>query len=295
MELLEVPIGKLRPDPNQPRKTFDDNELSEMAKSIRTEGVINAIEVDPDYVIITGERRWRASKMAGLKTVPCKVLTLANEERFMRQVIENIHHHTMNDWDTAHALKKLIAWPRRSHRFAPHTDQGIRWLATKTGKSRMYISEKLGLLEASPRFQKAIKQGVLTSTHLRVLERAPKEHRAAIEKKLLNSEFKTSEAGLEVIGALRRSPARAEEILAQDYSKFPTRFDVATAVSRISPRMTDAIEKAIEPTKKLGQVVDSLLAWLEAHPPATVGKHNMQRVVLNLTVAQDEMKKWLKS
>ena len=76
MEIIEIEIDKIKPDKDQPRTSMDELELKEMAQSIVTQGVINPIEVDNDMVIITGERRWRAAKIAGLKVVPVKIFNL---------------------------------------------------------------------------------------------------------------------------------------------------------------------------------------------------------------------------
>ena len=68
MELTEIPVTKIRRDPSQPRSSFEDEEIEDMAKSMKTTGLINTIEVDPSGMIITGERRWRAAKKAGMST-----------------------------------------------------------------------------------------------------------------------------------------------------------------------------------------------------------------------------------
>lgn len=294
----EVSITKIRPDPQQPRRSFNDELIEEMAQSIRTAGIINAIEVDPDYIIITGEQRWRAAKKAGLTVVPVKILNIDKSERFMRQVIENVQHNTMSDWDTAKAFERLLTMPRSGHVRAPITgpsaDKGIRWLSKTIGVPRSVIAERLSLLRASPRFLSAIKRNKVDKTNLRVLERAPQEFKKILEKKLLANEFKTTDAGLEVAGALKRNPEQANKILSIDYSKYPRSEDVTKVLSKISPRITDKIIAAIKPTDELASIVNSLLKWLDVHTPDTVGKHNLHRVVVNLQTADKEITKWLK-
>src|SRR3989344_4249364 len=108
MNYQTIAIEKLHPDPNQPRKYIDEDALKEMAVSVKNEGLINPIEVDGKFVIITGERRWRAAKIAGLKTVPIGVLeNISAKDRFIRQMQENLHQDTMSAWDTAEALDKI--------------------------------------------------------------------------------------------------------------------------------------------------------------------------------------------
>jgi len=101
-------VDKITPDALQPRKYFDEEALKEMAISIKNEGLINPIDFDENFVIITGERRWRSSKLAGLKEVPVRFLSgLSPDKRFIRQVQENLHQNTMSAWDTALALDKV--------------------------------------------------------------------------------------------------------------------------------------------------------------------------------------------
>ena len=304
MELTEIPTNKIRRDPEQPRSAFDDEEIEEMAKSMKTTGLINPIEVDPTGMIITGERRWRAAKKAGLPSIPCKVLVMDKDDRFMRQVIENIHHNTMSDWDTALSLKKLITLAPSPHErkgargmpapTGPRAYRGIRWLSERLGKDPKYIAEKLDILEMSAPVQKQVREGSLDTTYLRAITRVPEPFKKQMERKLLDGEFRTSAGALEVAAALSRSPSQAPNLLKQDYSKYKTSADVAVAVSKISPRTTDKIAEAIEPTKQLGHIVTSLIKWMEHNSPDSVGGHNLRRVILNLTTAEEEIKKWLK-
>ncbi|MCX6705438.1 MAG: ParB/RepB/Spo0J family partition protein, partial [Candidatus Woesebacteria bacterium] len=165
MEIIEIEIDKIKPDSDNPRTVIEEEELKEMAQSIITEGIINPIEVDKDFMIITGERRWRAAKLAGFKTIPAKIMDLDKNQRFLRQVVENIQHNAMSDWDTANAFKKIIeaGWLKSSQPKSspiPITrDHGVRWLSRKIGKSKDYITEKLDILEASGDFQQAVKCG----------------------------------------------------------------------------------------------------------------------------------------
>jgi ParB family transcriptional regulator, chromosome partitioning protein len=299
MEIVELPITKIHPDPNQPRRHFDEEEIEGMAQSIKSEGVINPIEVDTKYFIITGERRWRAAKIAGLKTVPAKVMKIGKDERFMRQVVENIHHDTMNDWEVANSLKKLLtAWRRHAStdtkRIGGDPDQGKGWLSRKLGKSRSYINEKLVLLEASEQFQKKVREGKLEGVHIRSVRLTPPEYKAAIEKKILSGEFTSSDASRELAAGIHRDPTVAKKLLAIDYSKYPKVEQVASVVSKISPRITDKIIKAMEPSDELGKLTTHLLKWLDTNTPESVGKFNLHRCVVNLQTAEKEIAKWLK-
>lgn len=299
MEIVEIPITKIRPDPHQPRQHFDKDEIEGMAQSIKSEGVINPIEVDPSYTIITGERRWRAAKVAGLKTVPVKVMKIGKDARFMRQVVENIHHDTMNDWEVANSLRKLlVAWRRHAitetKRIGGDPDQGKGWLSRKLGKSRSYINEKLVLLESSEEFQKRVKEGKLEGVHVRSLRLTPTPYKSAVEKKILSGEFTSSDASRELAAGIHRNPDVAKKLLSIDYSKYPKVEEVARVVSKISPRTTDKIAAAIKPSDVLGKITTDLLHWLDTNTPESVGKHNLHRCVVNLQTADKEIKKWIK-
>ena len=108
-EIKMLSVDDIKPNPQQPRKSFDEEKLKALAETYRNQGVIQPIEVDENYQIITGERRWRAAKIAGLKEIPCKIIKgLSEEEKLERQLIENIHHEPLSDIDKARAIKKLM-------------------------------------------------------------------------------------------------------------------------------------------------------------------------------------------
>ena len=289
MDIKEISVTKIRRDPHQPRTSFDENEIEDIAQSIKTVGVINPIEVDTEYVIITGERRWRAAKEAGLKTIPVKILKISKEDRYMRQVIENTHHDTRSEWDVAKSLEKLLLTAEGDTR-----GEKIAWLASKIGKGRLYIYEKTFLLETSRRFQKEVREGKIVPAYARILHRAPQEFRAQLEKKILAREFPSHQAGIEVALALTRDPTQAKKLLAVDYSKLKTSREVTNTVMKIVPSMTESVKGALKPANKLGEIVTQLLEWLDNNSPDTVGRHNLHRVVVNLQTADKEMGKWLK-
>ena len=109
MEIKEIEINKIKPDKEQPRKDFDKEKLKELAETYKTQGVIQPIEIDENFVIITGERRWRAAKLAGLKKIPCKIVEgLTPEQKLERRIVENIHHEPLTDLEKAEAIKKLM-------------------------------------------------------------------------------------------------------------------------------------------------------------------------------------------
>ena len=299
MNIIELKIDKIKPDPDQPRTTIEEIDLRAMAQSIVTEGVINPIEVDKKFVIITGERRWRASKIAGLKTVPVKVFDIGADERFMRQVIENIHSETMTDWDLANALKKLLTMgpgdivPRTPQK-GPTADKGITWLSQKTGKSRHYITEKLAILETSKNFQKAVKTNQIPGTYVRALS-VPSKYKKIIEKKILNNEFGTRDGALEFTAALNRekeNPHIIKKLLDTDYSKFKEVGDVIRKVNEISPRVSELIRKSYEPSQEISKITEKLKEWVMDNPIESIGKIHTPRVIVNLNFIKTLVDKW---
>jgi ParB/RepB/Spo0J family partition protein len=141
--LLTVPIGEIKPDPKQPRKVFDAASLKSLADSIKQEGMINPVEVDSNFMIITGERRWRANQLLGNTTIQIIVNNKEYDEyeRLRHQMAENIHQSSstydtmMNAMDTARAYKRML---------------DLAWEKNKTGEkygseARKRLADQLGV------------------------------------------------------------------------------------------------------------------------------------------------------
>lgn len=152
----QIPIGRIRPNPDQPRTTFDDDALDELAASIKTHGIIQPVEVAPDpaspgdYVLHHGERRWRAAQLAGLGTVRAIVVTpLAADDRHERALAENEIREDMNPIDRAVAYQRLV------------DRYGLRAAAERIGKSQSAVSNWANLLRLPPAVQDHIRAGRL--------------------------------------------------------------------------------------------------------------------------------------
>lgn len=161
-ESLVLPISKIEPNPLQPRKTFEEDTLLELAESIKNVGVLQPILVikkDKMYEIITGERRWRAAKLAGLKEIPVIIKDLTEKELAEVSLIENIQRENLNIIEEANAYHRLLEEFELTH------DQ----LATRIGKSRTAITNTLRLLGLSPSVQKMTADGMLSMGHARCL------------------------------------------------------------------------------------------------------------------------------
>lgn len=285
MRIVDVPINQLKRDSKQPRKTFDQEKIKDMAKSILTEGIINPIEIDKSKMIVTGEMRWRAAKVAGFKTVPCKVISVKERERFRRQVVENIHNLTMNPWDTAQALKKLLLGATAAviHQKGKHTiDKGIVRLCQEIGMKRTTAQEYLGILEASEPIQEAVKKGKVQLSVASVLRNAPVAVKDELEKRVLAGQYQKRDEFRELVSALKRNPEKSDEILKAKPSQ----------VTEIAPRIADQIRESYNPVNELSDIVDTLVAWLMKNPPDTVGSMHAPRIILNLSGAVDSINEW---
>ncbi len=159
-----MPITALRPNPNQPRRHFDDAALRELADSIKSQGIIQPLLVRPQagdntYQIVAGERRWRAAQLAGLKEVPVYVRQLSDKEVMAAALIENLQREDLNPIEEAEALQAL--------REALELTQ--EELATRLGKSRPAIANALRLLQLSATARADIQAGLLSAGHARCL------------------------------------------------------------------------------------------------------------------------------
>lgn len=191
-EIKEVPVDKIRPNRHQPRTNFDPASLEELAQSIRAHGVAQPIlvtETAPgEYELVAGERRLRASKLAGLTTIPCTIKKLSNRQRFEVALVENIQRQDLNALEEAVALEGLM----REYQLTQ--DQ----VASAIGKSRSTIANVLRLLRLHEEVQSAVRSGQISEGHakclaglaehseqLRLLEKITKENLSVRELEAL--------------------------------------------------------------------------------------------------------------
>ena len=158
----EIKVGDIDPNKNQPRKNFDEEALKELSESIKNHGVIQpiiAVKKGERYMVIAGERRWRASILAGLPTIPAIIKEYSDKEIKEVSIIENLQREDLNPIEAARAIKELMdeyGWTQEV-------------VASRLGKSRPVIANTIRLLSLEPEVIKLIEDGKLSAGHARSL------------------------------------------------------------------------------------------------------------------------------
>ena len=163
-QIVEINLSELRANPYQPRKNFDEEALNELALSIKEHGVFQPIIVKKSikgYEIIAGERRFRASKLAGLETIPAIVKDFSDEEMMQIALLENLQRENLTSIEEAKAYKSIIESMNITQ------DE----LAKKVGKSRSHVTNILGLLKLPASVQDMVLYNKLSMGHARVLSK----------------------------------------------------------------------------------------------------------------------------
>ena len=161
-KVVRIKITKIERDKDQPRKNFNEDELNELADSIKEHGIFQPLIVqkkDDYYEIVAGERRWRAAKIAGLKEVPCIINDYSDQEKMEIQLIENIQRESLNPIEEAAAYKRLLT------EFNLKQDE----LAERIGKNRTTITNSMRLLNLNEEVQNMIIDEKITPGHARAL------------------------------------------------------------------------------------------------------------------------------
>ena len=162
-EVDTIDVNKIEPNKNQPRKSFDEDSIHELAESIKLRGIIQPLVVQKGekglYTIIAGERRWRAAKIAGLKDIPVVVKNYSNQEIMEIALIENIQREDLNPIEEAEAYEQLIK------EYNLRQDE----VAEKVSKSRVAITNSLRLLKLDERVRRMVIEEKLKSGHARTL------------------------------------------------------------------------------------------------------------------------------
>ncbi|MDD6277532.1 MAG: ParB/RepB/Spo0J family partition protein [Mycoplasma sp.] len=166
----EIELSQIRSNPYQPRKVFDEEALNELADSIKVYGVVEPVILKKSvkgYEIVAGERRCKASKIAGLTTVPAIIKDFTDEEMMEIALLENIQREDLNPVDTAISISNILQVK----------DMTQEEFSKKFGKSRSYITNLLGLLNLPKSVQELVKNGKLSMSHARCLSKIDDEEK----------------------------------------------------------------------------------------------------------------------
>ena len=178
--LRELPIDEVKPNPDQPRKTFDEAELEELASSIRDKGILQPIVVrakDGGFQIVAGERRYQAARRAGLAEVPVVIREVSDEEVLQLALIENLQREDLNPIEEAMGYQSLME------------QQGVTQaeLGRLVSKSRSTVANSMRLLELPEDVLKMVSDGLLTAGHARaILSTKDPEDRSALARKVVD-------------------------------------------------------------------------------------------------------------
>ena len=188
-KILKIPVSQIKPNINQPRTEFNQEALNELAESISQNGILQPLTVRKlgknDYELISGERRLRASKIAGLTQVPCIVIVVSDEKSAVLALLENLQRQDLSFSEQAQGISKLISI------FNLRQED----IAAKLGKSQSTIANKIRLLKLTQSQQENIMKSGLTERHARALLRIEDEYRrdAAI-KAIISRELNVAQA-----------------------------------------------------------------------------------------------------
>ena len=206
----EIEIDRIAPNPKQPRTHFGEQALDELAESIRTLGVIQPItvrkEADGRYTIISGERRWRASKLAGLTSMPAYIREADEESMLAMAIVENIQRQDLNAIEVALSLQRLVD--------ECHLTQDS--LGERVGKKRSTVANYLRLLKLPVEVQLAVREELISMGHARALINLESEQQQIV---LLKKTIKKGLSVRQVEEAAKPRKAEADEEFPESYSR----------------------------------------------------------------------------
>lgn len=239
--IQEIPVGELDPNPDQPRKSFDDESITLLAESIRDQGVLQPLIVvaaaNGRYRIVAGERRYRASRAAGLETVPCVVKDLDIVHQMEISLIENLQREDLNPIDAAKGIRALMQQ-------CGYTQDKV---AARLGKSRPAVANLLRVLSLPEEITEMVRDGRLSAGHARVLAGLSD----AGEQLALGR--KAAEEGLNV----RQLEALAARKKAADGRRKPPKKDLEPELRELQERLLErtGMKATLTGTARKGKIV----------------------------------------
>lgn len=218
--ITEILLKDIKPNPFQPRKSFDDEALHELAESIKNDGLLQPIVVTEDidgYVLIAGERRLRASKLAKLKTIK-SIIVSTNDDKMRRlALIENIQREELNSIELAKAYEELLKIHELTH----------QELSSMIHKSRAHITNTLRLLQLSAKTQKALLEKKITAGHAKVLVGLDEKQQQIMVNSIIGQKLSVREVEAMIKNNVEKEVAKPK-LMSQhvyDFSNLTRKFD----------------------------------------------------------------------
>jgi ParB family chromosome partitioning protein len=230
----EIPVQQIVPNPRQPRSVFDPDAMSELVTSLKEVGLLQPIVVrrtgDETYELVMGERRWRASQLAGFEAVPAIVRQTEDDKMLVDALLENLHRSALNPLEEAAAYDQLLVDFECTHDV----------LAARIGRSRSQVSNTIRLLKLPPAVQRRVAAGVLSAGHARALlsleDAAAQEHMATrvvaegLSVRAVEELVAIGDAGrppkAKRAGATKRGSAQLEELAGELADRWDTRVKI---------------------------------------------------------------------
>lgn len=237
----EIRLDRIQPDAEQPRRSWDEERLQELAASIREQGVLQPIVVE--YVdqgnffkIVHGERRWRAAKLAGLEAIPAIIRKVDDNTRLIRQLIENIQREDLNDVDRARALKQL-----KVNLGSPSWEV----IAQKVGITKRRILQLVDITKLPESVQEDIRSGQLTEKHGRAIKIVPEEKQIEFAKSVRSTQLSGDES-LEAARVLKSEPRKTVgEAVAEVKERKLQRQERSTPQKQVAPKAEESREEGV--------------------------------------------------
>ncbi|HEX3722308.1 MAG TPA: ParB/RepB/Spo0J family partition protein [Nitrolancea sp.] len=249
----EIQLARIVADPDQPRHTFDDERLAELSESIRLEGVLQPIAVryeagSDQYIILHGERRWRAARLAGLDSIPAIVREVPEERRLIQQLMENVVREDLNAIDRAAALRALKI---------QMNDAPWEQVAEAVGIRRSRLFQLLGTEKLPENVQDELRSGRLSEKQTRVLQGLPDVAQRALARMILDDGLPQPTAQ-RLARAVRSDPSFSE----LDGPEVDRRFAA----------MREAVEASVSKNKERSSLSDNVAALRQLLPESAHGE-----------------------
>lgn len=251
-ELRELPLDQLTAGRHQPRRAFDPAQLEALAESIRAQGVVQPIIVreigEGAYEIVAGERRWRASKLAGLTVIPAVVRTMEDRTAMAVALVENIQRADLNPLEEAEALRRLIDDCGLTHEVA----------AAAVGRSRAAVSNLLRLMDLDSGVQALVRNGLLSFGHAKVLLGATPSRQAELARRVIEGDLTVRQTEALLAASSRPAPAAAEPVVPSPLAvELSERFGVPVTVSQ-TPKGRGKLVISFDSNAQLQQLLKRL-------------------------------------